>query len=59
VIKTYTDQLCNQAITGTINAKESAEAQEATKKNYDALVAAVEGQMTALGLLKDKEKICK
>jgi hypothetical protein len=59
VIKTYTDQLCNQAILDVIQSKESAEVQEMTKKNYESLILAIEKNFKDYGLLKADDKICR
>ena len=59
VVNSLTKRLCNPAIADIIASKESPEAIKATQDSYTGLVTAIQANLTKLGLLKDKEVICK
>jgi hypothetical protein len=59
VVKSLTDRICSPTIIEAIALKETSEAQKATQDSYDSLVKVMTEQMIKVGLLKDKETICK
>ncbi len=59
VVASLKTRLCSQKIAEAIALKESPEAIKATQDSYDALMKTMNDQMIKMGLLKDKEEICK
>lgn len=59
VMNSLTSRICNPAIATIIASKETPEASKATQASYEVLVKTMTDQMVKVGLLKEKEVICK